>query len=44
MAVLNTTSPALAPSAPIDRPRKMVPSASARRAGDGVADTQVLIG
>src|SRR5437867_10779654 len=39
MAVLNTTSPALAALAPIARPRNTVPSASARIAGTGSAGT-----
>jgi hypothetical protein len=33
MAVLNTTSPTLAPAAPILLPRNIVPSARASRAG-----------
>src|SRR3977135_3934857 len=39
MAVLNTTSPALADSAPMARPRNTVPSASARIAGAWAAGT-----
>src|SRR5271165_2922868 len=39
MAVLNTTSPAEAPEAPIAWPCNSVPSASARIAGTGAMDT-----
>jgi hypothetical protein len=44
MAVLNTTSPLVTPSAPMDWPLKTVPSARARMAGvnEGSNDTSAL--